>query len=376
MIRIPRLLWSIVIGLSLMVSVQEVQGQGLFTRARGLTGMVARGYSFRPGLGIRTVSQWTLPVATVVPLGPGLTADISGRWAYTRITTDQGAVEDLSGFTDTDVRLTYTLGGQQAVLSLVASLPTGLGTVSQPSFLVVGAVGSDFLTLPVSTYGTGAKITGGFAVARSLGGLNVGLGGSVRWSGEYEPFENSDLAYEPGIETRLQLGADGLVGSGRLAAGLTFSTFGDDNFVGAGGVGITQTFVPGKRFVGELSYVGPLGKGTVNLFAWNFHRSEARLDASVVAGSTENIFDLGVGWRLPAGARVSATPQVEFKQWHRDGSVAGRMGSFQLAVEIDVSTGITLEWTGLTEFGALGRPSGPDIAVQGWGTGLLARIGF
>ena len=355
---------------------QRSDGQSLWIRPSAVTGLEARGYSFRPGLGIRTVSQWSVPVVVVMPLGDRLSADISSRWAYSRVTTDAGAVEDLSGLTDTDVRVAYTLGRQAAVVSLVASLPTGRSTVSSTNFVVIGALGSDFLTLPVATYGTGAKITGGVAAARNLGGINLGVGASLRWASEYAPFSDVDLSYEPGVETRLQLGADGIVGSGRLSAGLTFSTFGDDNFIGAGGGGITQTFLPGSRVLGELTYVAPLGNGNLTLYAWNFHRTAARVEALTVPRSKENIFDIGASWRLPAGRRVVVIPQSELKQWHRDGSSAGRMGSFLVGLEIAAAAGFTIEPSARTDFGFVSAVADRHVPVQGWGLSTLGRIAF
>ncbi|MFQ5549737.1 MAG: hypothetical protein ACE5FJ_00695, partial [Gemmatimonadales bacterium] len=162
-------------------SATSVEAQGVFQQPQVLVGIESRGYFFRPGVGLRTVGQWTTPIVVFIPVGSDLALDIGTRWAHTRITTYGGVVNELSGLTDTEVRASYTLGQELAVLSVVASLPTGEGSVTANKLTVLGSVASDFLPVPVPTYGTGATLTGGVAVARSIGAVNIGLGGSARW---------------------------------------------------------------------------------------------------------------------------------------------------------------------------------------------------
>jgi hypothetical protein len=339
-----------------------------------LVGLDSRGYFFRPGAGARTVAQVTVPMVVIVPLSSDLTVDIGTRWAYTRLTSYSGAPEDLSGLTDTELRLGYMIGRDAAMASLVASLPTGRRTVSSDKFAVVGALGSDFLTLPVSSYGTGTSLTGGLAAARRLGGLNLGFGASARWSAEYSPFSDQQLTYKPGLETRLQVAGDGLVGSGRLTGGVTYSTFSNDNFTSAGATAtVSQAYSPGARIITELSYATRLGNGTVRIFGWDFLRSAGATGGASVADSKENVADVGLNWRVVTSTVVTLTPGTEFRTWSQGGSLAGQQGSLQLTADIAAPAGLQLQTSARADWGFVVNTAAEHVTTQGWGFTFLLR---
>src|SRR5207244_4814356 len=77
---------------------------------------------------------------------------------------------------------------------------------------------------------------------------------------------------KPGVEARIRGGADGLVGRSRLSFGLTFSTFGDDQVGLSGGTGRGQ-YRPGPRWLAEGALIAPVGKDTLYLADWDFHRA-------------------------------------------------------------------------------------------------------
>ncbi|MBI4502211.1 MAG: hypothetical protein HY700_13750 [Gemmatimonadetes bacterium] len=351
------------------------RAQSLYPRPVGLSGVEGRGYAFRAGLGLRSFGQWSIPLVVAVPFTDRFSADVSTRWASTNLKGLIGSSETVSGMTDTQLRLAYTFGRDLLVVSAVANLPTGK-KVDQSRIGVVGAASGDFLTMPVSQYGSGTSFTGGAALARRVGAVNFGLGASARKTSGYEPFDGVPLTYNPGLETRVQLAADATVGSGRIGGGLTLSTFASDNFTTPGGAGASQAFQSGNRLIAELSYSALLGAGMLSVYGWDFHRSAGKLASTAVVGSRQNIFDVGASWRVSTSRHVRITPLAEIKQWSRDSKLSGRLASFQLQLEIAAGPRFSIQPFGRTDWGFVTDAAQQHVTVQGWGTGLIGRLEF
>jgi hypothetical protein len=366
-------LGSFAIGLVLAAGV--AQAQGLYQQPVGLLGVEGRGFAFRPGLGISSLTQWSVPVVAAVPISSRVSADVSTRWARTALKGAGGASETVSGITDTQLRATYTLGRDLLVISGVANLPTG-HRVDQNHIAVVGAASGDFLTLPVSQYSSGTNFTGGVALARRLGSFNVGLGASARVSAGYEPFKDLGLTYEPGIETRVQLAADALAGSSRFGGGITFSTFGTDNFQTPGGPTTSQAFQSGNRWIAELNYSGIVGAGILSVFGWDYYRSSGAIAGSPIAGSSQNLLTFGSSWRVATSRMVSFTPLAEYKQWSREGTLSGRMVSVRLDMDLSAGGRVSFQPFLRGDWGFVTNPADAHVGVQGWGTGVSARLFF
>lgn len=150
-----------------------------------VVGAQARQLRFRTATDQFTVRQVVVPAGLSWRRGAfGL--DLGSAWVDSRL--EAGAVSrSVSGLTDTQVRGTYTLGRDLAVLTVAANLPTGLKEAPLADGSVLGAVSSSFLAFPVPAHGSGAALTGGLAVAVPAGDWNIGLAGSLRWSAEYTP---------------------------------------------------------------------------------------------------------------------------------------------------------------------------------------------
>ena len=113
----------------------------LYARVEALSGWELRGYSFDQGIGAKTVSQWNIPVVVVAPLGRRVSVDLTTHYASGHFESYSGSSETLSGLTDTEIRLLYTVRRDRLVGSLSFNLPTGRHTVSTSEFQVAGAVG-------------------------------------------------------------------------------------------------------------------------------------------------------------------------------------------------------------------------------------------
>lgn len=253
-----------------------------------------------------TISQLAVPVFVSIPVGTRFTFDIGT--AYTRVrATTSSAVSEISGLTDTQLRGNLTLGSDFVVVTGGLNLPTGQSSVTIDQISAAGRIGNDFLAFPISNMGTGFGATGGIAVARPLGEWNIGFGGAVRHSASYEPFNvpGTTLRFQPGNEYRARVGVDRPVGTGRVALGVTYSTFGDD----AAGASIYNT---GDRIIAQAVVSNSIAGSDVTAAAYNVFRAPGHL-ASGDALGRENIANLFLSLGLHTLGTI-VEPSVEVRQ--------------------------------------------------------------
>ncbi len=332
-----------------------------------ITGVQARSYSIEDGTETR---QFAFPIAIAMPVTDRLSVDIGAYYAST-----ESGDRTLSGMTDTQVRGSYVFGRDALVATIMVNLPTGK-TQAFDQTATSGAAAANFLSFPVNAYRTGTAVTGGLAAATALGSWNIGLAGSVRYSGEYEPFNDIDTRYSPGTEARLKLGMDRLLGSSRLNAGFTFSTFGNDNFEDLGGGGSGQ-YQPGNRFIGELSLAFLAGNGSITGYVWDYYRANAGGSA---AANSENILSIGASGSWPIGGSMRLEPLAEVRFWSPENG-NGRLFGAGAALQIPVGERFTLSPSGRFDFGSTQFPD-PPISdgskhdITGWGFSVLLRYGW
>jgi hypothetical protein len=345
----------------------------LYTRVTGLTGFEYRGYSFDPGISLKSVSQWNIPFIAVAPLGRHMSVDLTTHVVSGRIATFAGTEEKLSGLSDTQLRLLYTLGRDRLVTSLTLSLPTGQRSVSTSQFEVASAVGSNYLSFPVASFGTAFGVTAGAAYARTLGSWNIGLSGALRYTGNYSPFSDQALSYNPGWEGRLRAGADRVIGSGRLLVGLTFSDFSTDVYTGTGAL-VSGWYHPGSRFIGDLAYLRVVGSGTLTVAMWDYYRLAGHSNAGANQDTKENVFN----WELRYGRRVAPRLQLEplvaFRQWSPADYRGGRLYSAGLGARYAVSDQLSGHFTGRLDTGWI-YAAGRGLADL-TGTGLTVWLRY
>jgi hypothetical protein len=254
-----------------------------------------------------TVSQVAVPIFVSMPIGERFTVDVGTSYARSRVTAD-GGVSEVSGLTDTQVRGNLTLGSDFVVLTAGLNLPTGTSSVTPEQFTAAGLIGNDFLGFPISNMGTGFAVTGGVAVARPLGDWNIGIGGAVRRSTAYEPFDfpGQTLRYQPGTEYRARVGVDRPVGVGRVALGLTFSGFGKDDVGGS-------VYNTGNRLIAQGVYSTSISGRDVTFAAYNVFRGPGSYASGDPAGR-ENIANLFASVGFNASAAL-VEPSVELRHW-------------------------------------------------------------
>lgn len=334
-----------------------------------VVGVQARQLRFRTAADEFTVRQFVVPAGLGWRRG-ALGLDLGTAWVDSRLAGGVGS-RSVSGLTDTQVRGTYTFGHDLAVLTVAANLPTGLKGAPLDDAPVLGAVSSSFLAFPVPAHGSGAALTGGLAVAVPAGEWNVGLAGSLRWSAEYTPYRDGQVsyAYQPGIEGRLRAGVDRVVGRSRVTAGLTFSTFGTDEF-GSGST-VTGVYRPGPRWIAEAATVTALGaRSSLVVFGWHYQRTDGDADG-VSVGNRERISSLG------ASVRSSLTPAMEGHlgidgRLARIGETPGRMIGAEAGLGLRMSERFSLVPTIRYESGRL-EPGSGNQTIRGVSGSVFIR---
>lgn len=274
-----------------------------------------------------TISEFAVPVFVVVPVSSILNFDVGTAYTWARVQpngSSTGQTSTISGITDTQIRANLSLGTDFVVLTAGINLPTGRETASQQEELAAFRIGSDFLAFPISNMGTGFGATAGIAVARPIGDWNIGFGGSLRRSSPYEPFVDNTGAqprFQPGNEYRARIGVDHSYGTGRVAFGVTYSTFGDDDIGGS-------IYNTGDRYVTQAGFNNTFGRANVLLNAWDLCRRSGTIFTGDRIGP-ENIANvlLGIGFQAPGGV---IEPSIEARTWSQQDLSASILGTVGL----------------------------------------------
>jgi hypothetical protein len=345
----------------------------LYARFNALSGWEVRGFTFDPGIGTRSVSQWNVPLVVVAPLGRKMSVDLTTYYVSGRVETDADT-QTLSGMTDTQVRLLYTMSRDRLVGSVAFNLPTGAHAASTSQFQVAGAVGSSYLSFPVSNSGTAFGVTGGLAYAQRAGAWNVGLSGSVRYLGSYTPFSNEALSYRPGMEARVRAGAERVLGEhARLLLGATVSTFSTDVYSASSAL-VSGSYAPGTRFIGELAFVRVIGRSTLTLAAWDFYRLAGDTSGASNPDTKENVVNGELRLTYPIVPRLRVEPMIAFRQWNPSDYLGGRLRSGGLRVQAGLTDRLSAAVAARYDAGWIFDRASGRASLQGYGVSLSLRF--
>jgi len=326
-------------GLAVAAPLGAQGNTALYSDWSGLGGFEYQRYGFDKGYSVQSGSQWSIPLVLVAPLGRHASVDLTTRVAHTEVTDSASLVH--SGFTDTQLRLLYTIGAQRAIASVSVNLPTGQHSFPSDTFRVASSVSSPYLTFPANNLGSGFGVTTGLAYATPAGSWNLGLAGSLRIQASYRPFTDENMEYKPGLEGRLRVGADRLISErGRLVLGLTFSTFSTDEFSGTNAQG---PFNPGSRFIGEAGYAYGWGRTTLTVGAWDYYRLAGSSDTITLNDTKENVFNAEIRLAHQLSPRFAIEPVAGLRQWSPADYRGGRLYSFGANARF----GLSDRWSGV-----------------------------
>ncbi len=275
MSRVTRGLGALALTGALVLSAGPLDAQ---TRNTLGVGAHFQGYDFTGGVGADAADLMIFPVAYRFRFGERLNADVYSAWARGTIEQDDRTAT-LSGFVDTRLRANYQFAGW-GVLTLGVNIPTGNSTQTDEEAVVAAVMSSDLLGFRAASWGSAPGLTTGLATASRLGEWGVGLGGSYRMSGDFEPSADTSLVFEPGNELRFRVGLDRNVGeTGKFTAGFTFHDFTTDQFGGR------NLFQAGNRMRLDLRYAFRYQGGTWTAFVTDIWRERGDRFRPIVDGS-------------------------------------------------------------------------------------------
>jgi hypothetical protein len=274
------------------------------------TGVYFESYSFGQGLAFNRVTEFTVPVAVTQRVGPRLTFDLAS--AYVNATTDQpgGTRIEHSGFVDTDLRATVGVVPGRLLLNFVATIPTGVETVSDTTIPLFGATATDLLAFTTPSFGAGGAFSTGFVAAFRTGtDWAIGVGGSYRRGASYVPVRGGNTL-QPGGEVRARVGIEGPFGDAKYFRGALIYTTTADNDIGGG-----QWSTIGDRVLAYASLSLPSGSSHLSVYGWDMLRLRSRnYDApGRVVVPRGNVFVLGARLDRGLSPKVTLVPLLEFR---------------------------------------------------------------
>lgn len=325
-----------------------------------LTGAEFRTVTYAAGLGLKSVSEFAVPIGATLPLGRRLTLDAGTYFVSATHKTESGESTSLSGLTDVILRGAFQLKPDVAVLTVALNLPTGNGTLDSFQVRIAKDAGGDLISYPVQNFGSGFNVTTGLALATPIGPWAVGLAGSYRYNGSYAPYaENDTLSLQPGGEMRVRIGADRIVGQGRVSLGLTYSTFSNDEFGSA-------AFSPGSRIIPQFSWSTPLGNNSLAIYGWDIYRNVKDTN-----GVKENTLALGAILSLRTG-RNTLRPLIEYRRAF-EGPSQGTLFGFGARYALAASDRLTLVPAVRMDVGHVGTSS---VSFTGFSAGMTIRASW
>lgn len=357
--------------LLLVLPAPAVSAQEGTRRAEFFAGLEARSLSFERLAGANRLRQVNTPFGAVIPAGR-LTFDIGTAWVTTTLRRADGSEAEVKSLTDTQVRGSVVLGRDAVVATILVNLPTGLESASPLDYTVIGAVSPGLLGFPVTGYASGFSVTSGLAAAIQAGAWSLGLAGSVRMGRSFTAYQDAagPIIYKPGVEGRFRGGADRLIGGSRLSFGLSYSTFGDDQFGKAGT--LRGAYRPGPRWLAEGSLVSPVGSSTLAISVWDFHRAAGDTTGGSAA-NRETLAGAEITLSVPLSRWLSFEPVLSGRA-SKPALGRGRMGGAGGGLVVRVGDHITLTPTVRFDTGWVEGEQGARIGLSGWLGSAFLRV--
>lgn len=336
---------------------------------------------------VRHATLLSTPFALTIPVGSRLTLDAAGAWSSGQVelhapdpATGRTRYE-LDGLTDVRLRATGRLLGDNVLLTLGATLPTGPTELDREQLSALRVLAAPAIGLQAPAVGLGAGGTAGVVLARQMGGWAWALAGSYELRGKYNPVSAFTAGvpaadYDPGDAIHLSLGTEGLVGQHAMTLTVGADLFGEDELRSAGAAGAPIAAVRlGPVLSAEWTLrLGVRGFRELSLFVADRYRTAYEQHGETVEGSSGNYLDAGLRLVRPIGGGTDLLGGLQFR--HHTGLDADD----QLATASAAVGGATI---GLSRAlgpllvqpylrGQLGTldSGGGGVSVSGWGAGI------
>ncbi len=188
------------------------------------------------------LTQLVFPIAVSVPVGEKLGFTLRTFQANNHYGNDA-----LAGFSDIKLQGKALLFADRLFFSTGLNLPSGKNKLNQPEFSVSSITAMPFLKMMVPHLGSGFDLNFSLSAAEKFSFITAGLGVGFQHKGAFEPFNTTNVQYDPGDEFYLELGVE----TGRkhkLMFDVIFTQFQQDKFANS------EIFKSGNRWRLYLTY--------------------------------------------------------------------------------------------------------------------------
>lgn len=280
--------------------------------ARAGAGMRLETYSFADAdkVNLESIQLLTFPVGASALIGSNVELGVSGGYARGTSKRATGHESEVSGLTDTEVRLTLRLSDDRFRLGAVALLPTGTSELEADQLDVAGLVAADLLPFAISNWGTGGGVGVSAAAALPLSPTtSIGVSGGYVLAREYEPIATGNFNYRPGNQLHVRAALDHMIGrSGKASVSVSYQQFSEDEGNGA------NLYQAGDRLQGAGSLAFPAGsRGSGIVYAGFLRRLEGKYSSeSLPVTPTQDLLYAGGSLRQPVSG-VVLLPSAELR---------------------------------------------------------------
>ncbi len=312
-------------------------------------------YSFDPGLIFKRVNEYTVPVGIAVPIGEKGEVALSTGYAHVVLRSadpQQLADQRLSGFADTEARVSWNVIPGRLTMLATGAIPTGITTVRGDELSVLGALASDIIGFVSPNLGSGGKVGLGFAGALPIGSWAIGLGATVREAFRYTAVTGTTSQLKPGREVRVRGGVEGRLGPRTYVRAATVYSHRAKDLKGDS----TQNGI-GNRIVGYLSINQAIGSTSLFVYGFDVWRGSAQIEETAIGAAVlprGNLIGAGASWFVPITRQLSVTPRGEFRNSAQDWPLrlAGRSlrGGMDLRYQITPQFAIVGQAGGVSGF--------------------------
>ena len=251
-------------------------------------------------------SELSFALSLYLPIGEDFGISLRGARANAG-----GDVSKVSGFTDTQLGLSYRWEALNVVLSLGVNLPSGKRKLTREEFETSSLLSKNIFTLQVPNFGQGLNINPRLIWAFPISDdVVMGLGASYQYKGKFRPLATVD-EYDPGDEFLLTGGLDLRLGeAAKFSSDIIVTIYGRDK------IGSKQVFMSGKKIVANIQFVRYFEHNELRVQARYRTRSKGQIAAGGILVPEEertepNQFEFLTGFNIRFSENFSARLLVE-----------------------------------------------------------------
>lgn len=341
--RLARGSVTIVAALAMSIAATAARAQDVLlpSTSWGFVPVISGWHFNTPINGVSDVAQVAVPFKVRFGLGGAWSMDITGAYATSAVHSAKGdssssgssgnsggddkSVLLLSGPTDLKLRVTGPIRGDALQMTFGLNLPTGTVRLSSDQTAVLEAVGAPALHMPVAMYGSGLGGTIGIVSAIERGDWAFAFGAAVEQRTEYTPIAialssgTSETQVTPGTALHLSVGADRVLGEGRMGLLVIGDLFTKDQIsVGSGSASsgsTSYTLGPQLTALAKFDFASTSWRESGASVAVRYRSEYADATSTKVAGSSATYLEGSIGGVLGRAESMGLVLAADAR-WH------------------------------------------------------------